>query len=353
MIAVSVSSGQTHQISLGAQEVDTLRLDWSQRLDAGETITAASWQADGLTLADSGFDDTASWTKVSGGESGHAYGITALVDTSAGRRLQASVTVNVSLDPVGSEWIFPSKADALARMRASLASVSDALVDKSTITDDALWFRLQSAASELQGALGVPLTPTRVFGGHVDKNALTGLTGPYMVEPGYDLPPDFFAAGRWGGLQLRVRPVISIERFVFQHPALPQPVFEVPASWIILDHKYGMVNLVPQAITTTGPLSMFTVQAMAGGMNVPAMIQVDYTAGIDLRDPRYASVLDAVYQMANLRLLQSVVAPQSASVSADGLSQSVSVDIDRLSADMEERVRALRYKLLGPVWGAL
>jgi hypothetical protein len=47
------------------------------------------------------------------------------------------------------------------------------------------------------------------------------------------------------------------------------------------------------------------------------------------------------------------VTPTSASVSADGLSQSSSIDVDRLASDLDDQIAALRLKLLGPLWGVL
>lgn len=236
-----------------------------------------------------------------------------------------------------------------------IALIPDAyLSDKSAISDDLIWAKAQSAALAVQRYLGVPLQPTHFYSDEPSDDEKAALNGaPYVVEPGYDMPPDFFSVSTWGALNLRVRPVISVSEVRFVYPSINGTVFTVPKEWIRIDAKYGSLRFFPSAQPLSAPLSVFTLQAMASGTTVPHMIRVKYVAGIDVNQPDYADVLDAVKRMIILKILTECYIPQSGSISADGLSQSVSADTAKFEEALYGTLDTLRQQIIGPVWGVL
>ncbi len=326
------------------------RLDWSEWLArVGATaLASASWTAaPGVTVEPAWLDGAQALVWVSGGEPGRAYWLRCEAQTDAGHRGVRELTVSLSLSLSGDGGIFGSVADGLARLRASLATVSSSVLPQD-LPDAVAWQRLLAAVAEVQGALGVPLRPTLVLPEGDASPVPPGV--PVMREPGYDLPPDFFAVGRFGALQLRVRPVIEVEALDVLMPGGMR--YTLPARWVRLDRKYGLLHLVPDGTLASLPYGG-SAAALAAGVTVPAALRVRYRAGIDVLHPDYAAVLDAVVMSATLRVLRGAVTPTSASVSADGLSQSSSIDVDRLASDLDDQIAALRLKLLGPLWGVL
>ena len=326
------------------------RLDWSEWLSrvGASALASVSWRADdALVIEPASPDGAVALVWVSGGEPGRTHWLRCEVVSVEGHRSARDLAVVVSLSLTGDGGIFPSVADGLGRLRASLATVSSAIRPQD-LPDAVAWQRLMAAVAEVQGALGVPLRPTLVL----PEGEAVPPGVPVIREPGYDAPPDFFSPVRFGALQLRVRPVITVESIELVPPGAGQRM-RIPTGWVRLDRKYGLLHLVPDGTTvalTFGALG--TVSALAG-YQVPAAIRVRYRAGIDVLHPDYAAVLDAVVMSATLRVLRGAVTPTSSSVSADGLSQSSSIDVDRLSADLDDQIAALRLKLLGPLWGVL
>lgn len=245
---------------------------------------------------------------------------------------------------------------ATTRLRATLlhGAASKLNIDQSLILDEELWDYWLAAEAEAQRKLGLPLHPTQIFTDEpteAEKTALGSM--PYIVEPGYDLPPDFFSTQVWGTLKLRVCPVISVESIRLIYPSMSHTIFEVPSNWVKLDGKYGQVQITPGLGSINTPLAMVSVQAVTAGVRVPHMIRVKYKAGINGKSPEFADLVDLVKQMALLRILQGAFVPGSSSISADGLSQSISLDIDKHQDSVDQRLEQIRGRILGPIWGVL
>lgn len=249
-----------------------------------------------------------------------------------------------------------TKDAIVAELRATrIALIPSAyLNDPAALTDDLIWDKARAAERQVSRLLGIPLEPTEIFPDEPTEAELTALAGkPYLVEPGYDLPPDFFSRQQWGSLLLRVRPVISISGVRIAYPGLIAQGFDVPLEWVRLDRKYGHVHFFPTAQVVSAPLSAFTMQAMGSGVTIPHMIRVRYKAGINANGDDFIDVLDVVKKMAMLKLLQDCYIPQSGSISADGLSQSMSADISKFEDGLHASIDSLREQLLGPIWGVL
>jgi hypothetical protein len=249
--------------------------------------------------------------------------------------------------------LFPI-ADALTQFRADQLPLLQANFALPVAPSDGLLTRkFEAAEGELQRELGVYLAPTMIFGG-VDPTdeQIAALNGaPYAIESGYDMTPDFFSVGQWGTLMLRSRPVKSITSMKFIYPTLNAQVIDMPTSWIQLDKRMGLVNVVPGPGGLNIPLNIFAMQAMNTGTTVPNMIRVQYTAGLDPTHFMYADVQDVCMRLVGLRLIKDTFTPQSGSISADGLSQSQSVDLAKFADGIKDDIAAMRSKLLGPVIG--
>jgi hypothetical protein len=249
--------------------------------------------------------------------------------------------------------LFPI-ADALTQFRADQLPLLQANFPLPVAPSDGLLTRkFEAAEGELQRELGVYLAPTMVFGGtEPTDEQIAALNGaPYAIESGYDMTPDFFSVGQWGTLMLRSRPVKSITSMKFIYPSLNAQVIDMPMSWIQLDKRMGLINVVPGVGGLNVPLNIFAMQAMNSGTTVPNMIRVQYTAGLDASHFLYADVQDVCMRLVALRLLRDTFTPQSGSISADGLSQSQSVDLDKFAATIGGEIAAIRSKLLGPIIG--
>lgn len=251
--------------------------------------------------------------------------------------------------------IFTDKTEALAELREDrLVYAAETYLGGAMPSDAALWRKLLAAEAEAGRKLGVPLEPTLVLADEPSADELAALEGkPHIVEPGYDMAPDFFGSQAWGALMLRVRPVIAVESIRFIYPSMATTYFDIPPNWIRLDKKYGQLQIVPGPGANNAPIGIFTLQAIGSGVRIPHMVRVRYRAGIDCSLPENFDVVDLIMQMAVLRVLQDAFLPQSGSISADGLSQSVSTDMSKMRDDIDERLAELKQKLCGPIWGVL
>lgn len=72
-------------------------IDFSQRLEAGETIIESSWSAtpEGLTISSAGTFDTKIKAWIEGGEAGIPYTVEGMAVTSGGREMAERVQLKV------------------------------------------------------------------------------------------------------------------------------------------------------------------------------------------------------------------------------------------------------------------
>lgn len=208
-----------------------------------------------------------------------------------------------------------------------------------TLSDAFLLQQLRAAEAEVAQQLKVFLEPTTIFPYEPTTAEIDALDGkPYAEEPGYDYDADFFRADSWGYLVTRSKPIISIEFVRMAYPDPYKQFYAIPNDWLRPDKKYGTIRMVPASSSFTAPLSAFMMQALGGGRSIPSMIQVKYVAGLkDVKtDPRWASLLDVIYKKAVLKIIEGAFLPQSGSISADGLSQSLSVDASKYRDQINE-----------------
>ena len=220
--------------------------------------------------------------------------------------------------------LFTSADVAAFRSERLLAAAPE----RADLSDAALLDRLRTAEKEVGRKLRVQLEPTEIIGNDATPAEIAALNGaPYIQEPGYDYDPSFFQGERWGAIQLRHKPVLAVHEIVFVYPSPFTARYTVPSGWIRVDRRAGRINLVPTGGYFGLPLAPYVMQVLGGGRSIPFMIQVRYRTGLaDVRGD-WPDILDVIYKSAALSILEDAFAPQSGSISGDGLSQSLSVDM--------------------------
>lgn len=197
-------------------------------------------------------------------------------------------------------------------------------------SDDYVWEKIRSAESDIAHTLRVPLVATQFYPEKPSADEIAALAGkPWDIDPGYDLGPENNAGDRWGMIATRNKPLLDIQRYRFAYPAVKGMQYDVPLDWLRPDKKYGHINVVPASFSMSVPLSTIVMQALSAGRTVPLMLQITYTAGLENASRDYPELLDAIKKHAVVKMIEDSFRPQSGSISADGLSQSVSVDMDK------------------------
>lgn len=242
-----------------------------------------------------------------------------------------SVQVDVDLADESSA-LFPSRVTAVGKLRRDrLMMLARSVLPGAEVSDDYLWDKLRAAESEMAHELRVPLAPTAFFPSDPTPEQIAALNGkPWGIDPGYDYhPSDFQFNDKWGMIKLRNKPLQSVSRIRFAYPGGPTAHYDLPLDWLRVDKKYGMVQFVPSSTAFAAPLNAFVMQAIGNGRIIPLAIQISYVAGLDNVAANYPELLDAVMKKAAIKILEDAFLPQSGSISADGLSQSMSVDMDK------------------------
>ncbi len=301
------------------------------------TVTARFYTVDGITaLTDSvtgtAATDQADWP----------HGVAAFLftgDQTAGiARLSAQLRVSVLVDGEQDEWtvlfemagpdsaLFPDRIAAAQAVVARLAGMGHA------IGESEAWAAIRAAEADIQRRLRVFLRPTVMVpddAPHSEVQALIDAGTPYATEAAYDYSPTEYMGDAWGFLQLRQKPLISLQSLQFAYPTPGNLVYDVPREWIRLDRKYAQLHLVPTGMTSLAPVSGYMLSTIAGGRHVPMMVRVRYTAGLSDAHALYPDLLEVTQRLATFKLLQGQFLPASGSISADGLSQSTSLDFDK------------------------
>jgi hypothetical protein len=251
--------------------------------------------------------------------------------------------------------IFTGQAgvDAIARYRFAIAAIPQ-LAHLKDAPDAMLLRSLNAAANTLQARLGVLLEPTLILAEDITPADLprpqshqqplrfseeivipgpaAGILAPrgqqYLIEPGYDYEPNRQEHDGWGWIDLRQPQVIEVLDMRFSYGA-PLGGFKLPLGWLRLDHKYGHLRIVPvsgqlQSLAMNG----LVLGTLANGRRVPHAWRISYRAGIKDIHNEYPDLVDFIGRMATANLLKDSFPAQSGSISADGLSQSSSFDLN-------------------------
>lgn len=213
-----------------------------------------------------------------------------------------------------------------------------------------VYTKLLAAEADASRRLRVLFVPTEVVPHGTDPATTAAFDAdgiPWVEEPPYDMTPGQYMGDKWGYVITRQRPIIAVHAVSYHYPVPNNLVWTMPADWIRVDKKYGHLQFVPTGTPVTAPLSAYVLGAMAHGRTIPQMIHIRYRAGLEDALTRYPDLDDLIMKMAVMRIMQDWFLPQSGSISADGLSQSFSVDMARYEGQIESRIEALRQYLHG------
>ncbi|NCC28675.1 MAG: hypothetical protein EOM22_11165 [Gammaproteobacteria bacterium] len=242
-------------------------------------------------------------------------------------------------------------ADAAAEILSDRLTVAAAAYAPGvTFTEAAILAKLTAAEADLARRLRIHLEPTMIFPADTDPAVIETQRGdlPYALEPAYDMTPETFSAGRWGFLPLRSRPVSAVHEVTLAYPGPANTLWSIPADWIRLDGHYGHIQFVPTGtMALAGPLSGYLMSAMMNTYSIPQMIRIRYTAGLVDAANTYPDLIDLAKKMAVLRLIQDFFLPSSGSISADGLSQSVSVDMNSYKDQIADGIKTISEAIHG------
>lgn len=198
------------------------------------------------------------------------------------------------------------------------------------VSDDYLWDKVRAAESELAHTLRVPLVPTRFFPNQPTEAEIEALNGmAWEVEVGSDYDPSMWYGDKWGFIVTRQRPIISIENMVFRYPGGHFGVVDIPDAWLNVDARYGHVRIVPTTSAVYQGIAGAVMMSGVSGRVIPSMVQYTYTAGLTDVANTYPELLDCIKKKAVLKVVGDAYLPQSGSISGDGLSESMSVDMGK------------------------
>lgn len=198
------------------------------------------------------------------------------------------------------------------------------------VSDDYLWDKVRAAESEIGHMLRVPLVPTRFFPKQPTQEQIDALEGmAWAIESAPDYQPDMFERDKWGYIVTRQRPIISVEGMRFVYPTEQNGHYDIPLEWLSIDRKYGHIRIVPTSNAVLTGLAGLVMFNLAGGRTIPSMVHLTYTAGLTDVANTYPELIDAIKKKAVLKIVADAYLPQSGSISADGLSESFSVDMDK------------------------
>lgn len=313
-----------------------LTFDLKDIMAVGDTLASCVWTVlpAGLTIVSSSVAGTVAALIVSGGAEstwynlrGHWVGVSGDNDDIVVRLFVKADAENIS--PLGTA-LFPNRYTAVQRMRADrLLMAASGLLPTIAVSDDYLWDKLRAAEAEAQQELRVFFAPTTLFPLDPTQAEIDALMGtPYAVDPGYDWGPENFEGEKWGLITLRHRPVQSITRVYVVYPAPTAVAFDYPLDWMRTDKKYGHIRIVPTTSLSLLGMSA-SLMALFTTRTLPQAMRINYVAGLANAARDYPQLIDLVQKKAMLKIIGDRFMPQSGSISADGLSQSLSVDMSK------------------------
>jgi hypothetical protein len=220
------------------------------------------------------------------------------------------------------------------------------------LSDNYIYTKLLAAEKEAEHRLRVFLEPVEIIPEGTDSvitDALDLAGVRWVEEPGYDYEPEMFRGEQWGYIITRQKPIISVTSLMFTYPSPAQQPFlmTLPMDWLRIDKKHGHVRIVPTGTPFNAPLGAYVLSVMGGGRTIPAMLRIRYVAGLKSAEIDYPDLVDTIKKLAILNILSDQFLPQSGSISADGLSRSMSIDVDKHKDGVDARLNALRDQIHG------
>lgn len=306
-------------------------------LPVGDTLSSVTWTAKGSMVLDmAGFDGVETSMRLAGGQPETWCTCTAAWESApSGARgklaLRVFVTESLDLDDDLGSALFPNRFKIVEQLRAdNLLLAAQTYFPGVTLSEDHIWNKLKAAEAEAARTLRVRLQPTAYFPETPTQEQIDALGGmPWAEDPAYDYDPFMFQDERWGFIATRHKPLIEVRGLRFSYPSPNNMVFDIPPEWLKLDKKYGQIRIVPSTVTSVGVMGATMMSMIGGGRTIPHLMQLVYVAGLQNAARDYPDLVDAVKKMAVLKIIEDTFTPQSGSISADGLSQSMSADVGK------------------------
>lgn len=334
ILFVQTESGFTAEQSAGSN-LD-YGLDWSDFLATapGDEIETSTWTPEdpSVVCTNAAVSGAVTTVWITGGLAGQWYAVVNEITTRDGRRDSRVCLLYVRPSITSGSALFKSRVVAIAKMRRDrLVMAASGAMPAVQVSDEYIWDKLMAAESELAHELRVPLEPTTFFPVEPTADEIAALNGkPWAIDPGYDYEPKAFQYGdQWGMIKMRQKPLISVSRVRFAYPGGATAHYDLPLDWLRMDKKYGMVQFVPSSTAFAAPLNAFVMQAIGHGRTIPMAVQFTYVAGLENVQQTFPDMLDVAMKKAALKIIEDSFLPQSGSISADGLSQSMSNDMEK------------------------
>lgn len=172
------------------------------------------------------------------------------------------------------------------------------------------------------------------------------------IEAPFNYHSGSLRASRLPSFTLRRRPVLSIQRAVFQFNNVNR-VMEVPESWWKVNHRLGTFTFIPlglaEMMTQDTPFSHWALALFSSNLqsfDLPQFFAVDYTAGWydpeGTELPREAAKLrEGILHAARLHLCREAMGIVPSSSSAGGVSQSFT-PIEKQIEVLEKEVQGFK-----------
>lgn len=189
------------------------------------------------------------------------------------------------------------------------------------------------SAQEVQ-ATGMTITSSPEFG------QIQGVDYDYL-DIGYDFKYRNYLFEGWGILQLRWKPLIDVEYLSYIYPLLSQ-FFKIPLSWVVEDHDYGMIRLVPAANVQMLPLFAMQLAFMGFATSLPQAIWLQYLAGLTPVD----------YQT-RFSFMKTLVLSAAATILLPTLQGSINFGAIQRQLGVDGLMQMIRWPASGAAFGGL
>ena len=331
--------------------------DWAEFIIGDDLSVESNWAADSadLVLSNPSVSGNITTIWITGGVGGQVYRVTNTIVTAHGRRdlryfmLSITDAAAVVSAPVRSALF--SRFAAVRQFKNESLAFLDNSFPVDNLSDDTIWDSLITAEADASRALRVFLQPTVVIPETAPQSEIDALVAagtPFAQESPYDYDPQGWSSDAWGYLVTKNSPIIRVESARFTYPNPGSDILNVPLDWLRLDKQHGHVRFVPTGtLMAFGPLNTYLMTAMSSGRVIPNMIHLRYVAGLENAARDYPDLIKVVKRMAALAILKNAFLPQSGSISADGLSQSSSVDTSKWQESIDHDMDALRDSIHG------
>lgn len=333
-MAIQVKEGEALWVQQDKNARTSYKFDLSPLMADGDTLSSVTWEPGAGVTVDGSFSGSEAAAWVSGGTASTWYVCLVSWQSQAGAAgqfvLRIFITPDLELETEMGSALFPNKFAAVAQLRRDTLMVAAQNHGMPDLDSAYLWGKIRAAEGEIQRELRVFFQPTTVFSKAPTQAEIDALNGmPWVEDTGYDYDPGMFAGDRWGFIRTRHVPLQSVSRFRYAYPTDGGQAYDIPLEWLQMDKKYGHIQIVPMSTSVAALLNPWLMQIMSAGRLIPNMIHVTYVAGLKNAAADYPELLDAVKKLAVLKIIEESFVPQSGSISADGLSQSMSTDVSK------------------------